>query len=144
MIEYAKKELARIEHDEDGLQDLMDKCVLEVLGVFAEQGHSGFSAGYVIRLLERLMRFLPLTPLTGEDDEWNEIAPGKYQNRRCGRIFKENGQAYDIDGKAFSDDGGRTWFTNRNSRVPVSFPYEVPTKPEFVYLDRKKGESDGK
>lgn len=138
MIEYAKKELARIEHDEAGMQDFMDKCVLEVLGVFAEQGHSGLSARYAIRLLERLMRFLPLTPLTGEDDEWNEIAQGTYQNRRCSRVFKENGQAYDIDGKAFSDDGGRTWFTNGDSRVPVSFPYAVPTKPEFVYLDREE------
>ena len=141
MIEYAKKELARIKHDEDGVQEFIDKCVLEVLEVlevFSKQGHSASSASYTTHLLERLMRFLPLTPLTGEDDEWNEIAPGKYQNKRCGRVFKENGQAYDINGKAFSDDGGKTWFTNRDSHVQVSFPYVVPTKPEYVYLDREE------
>ena len=138
MIEYAKKELARIKHDEDGVQDFMDECVLEVLEVFSKQGHSGFSASYAIQFLERLMRFLPLTPLTGEDDEWNEIAPGKYQNKRCSRVFKENGQAYDINGKAFSDDGGKTWFTNGYSHVPVSFPYTVPIKPEYVYLNREE------
>ena len=47
----------------------------------------------------------------------------------------DNSTAHYIEGKIFSDNGGITWFTNRNSFVPVTFPYDVPDKPESVYLD---------
>lgn len=138
IVEYAKRELAMIEHDEDGIQDMMDKDIIEILERFEKQGHSGFSAGYLMSFLERLMRFLPLKPLTGEDDEWHEIAQGKYQNRRCSRVFKENGRAYDIEGKVFSDDGGRTWYTNYESHVQITFPYAPPTHPEKIILAGKE------
>lgn len=140
IVEYAKKELAMIEHDEDGMQDMMDRNIIEILERFEKQGHSGFSAGYLISCLERLMRFLPLKPLTGEDDEWREIGEKKYQNKRCSRVFKENGEAYDIEGKVFSRDGGRSWFTNYESHVRVTFPYTPPAKPEKVLIaDEGKG-----
>ena len=135
IVEYAKRELAMIEHDEDGMQDMMDNNIIEILERFEEQGHSGFSAGYLIACLERLIRFLPLTPLTGEEDEWNEIGEGEYQNKRCSSVFKDNGKAYDIKGKIFSDNGGRTWYTCRKSRVDVTFPYTPPTKPKKIILE---------
>lgn len=55
------------------MQDLINKNILEIIEVFSNQGHSGFSAGYAISVLERLLRYKPLTPLTGEPDEWNEV-----------------------------------------------------------------------
>lgn len=141
IVEYAKKELAMIEHDEDGMQDMMDRNIIEILEWFEKQGHSGFSAAYVISCLERLMRFLPLKPLTGEDDEWREIGKKKYQNKRCGRVFKENGEAYDIEGKVFSRDGGRSWFTNYESHVRVTFPYMPPIEPKKILI---ADEGDGR
>ena len=135
IVEYAKRELAMIEHDGDGIQDMVDNNIIEILERFEEQGHSGFSAGYLIGCLERLMRFLPLTPLTGEEDEWNEIGDGEYQNKRCSRVFKDNGKAYDIEGKVFSDNGGRSWYTCRESHVDVTFPYMPPTKPKKIILE---------
>ena len=42
LTKYAEAELARIPHDEDGLQSLMDKNILEIVKIFGEQGHSGF------------------------------------------------------------------------------------------------------
>ena len=135
IVDYAKRELAMIEHDEDGTQDRMDNNIIEILERFEEQGHSGFSAEYLITCLERLIRFLPLTPLTGEEDEWNEIGEGEYQNKRCSRVFKNNGKAYDIKGKIFSDNGGKTWYACRESRVDVTFPYIPPTKPEGIILE---------
>lgn len=135
LIDYARKELARIPHDDTGLQDQVDRCILDVISVFCSQGHSNSSALYVIHTLERLLRFLPLQPLTGEDDEWTEIADGKFQNKRCSRVFKDENGAYDIEGRVFSDDGGRSWHQNRDSRIPVTFPYTPPTKPERIYVD---------
>lgn len=70
MIEYAKSELDRIPKDKDGMQELMNRGILDVIKVFSEQGHSGFSASYALSILDRLLRFKPISPLTGEEAEW--------------------------------------------------------------------------
>ena len=132
--QYAKSELAGINHDESGLQSMIDECVLELVDVFSKQGHSNHSAHYVISVLERVLNFLPITPLTGEDDEWEKENDGIYRNKRCMRVIRENGIAYDTMGKVFSDDGGKTWWSNINSLTPVEFPYFPPTEPEKVML----------
>lgn len=75
MVEYAKSELERIGKDKKGMQDAINKNILEIVEIFSNQGHSGFSAGYALNVLERLLRYKPLTPLTGEPDEWNEVHP---------------------------------------------------------------------
>lgn len=137
LIDYAKKELSRIPHDNDGLQDQMDRCILDLVSVFCSQGHSNTSAFYIINILDRILRFLPLQPLTGEDDEWVEIADGTFQNKRCSRVFKDENGAYDIEGKIFSDDGGNTWYQNRDSRTQITFPYTPPAEPERIYVDPK-------
>jgi hypothetical protein len=114
----------------------MCMCVLEVLEVFAKQGHSGMSASYAISILEKVMKFEPLSPLTGEDDEWNCINDERtgnnevFQNKRSSNVFKEGGEAYDIDGKVFIDPDGAS-FTSFESRMPVTFPYT----PKRIYMN---------
>ena len=131
---FAEAELARIPCGDDPMQKAMNAHVLKMVRTFAREGHSGFSASYAIAQLERLLRFEPLSPLTGEDDEWNDISDMSgepmWQNRRCGRVFKgADGRAYDIDGKVFRDADGIS-YTSRESRVYVTFPYTPTT--EFV------------
>lgn len=109
MLNYAKSELAKIPHDEDGTQSLMDENILEIVEKFSDQEHSGFSANYAIHALERLLRFKPLTPLTGEDDEWERTHFGTKQNKRCSSVFlNEDGTANDINAIVVSDNGGIT------------------------------------
>lgn len=145
MINWAKNELSRIEHDAEGLQDRVDANVLELLHVFCNQHHSNMSAHYVLSVFNRLSHFLPLTPLTGEDDEWNEVSHNLYQNKRCSSVFKDaEGKAYNMEGKIFSRDNGETWFSNKDSRVYINFPYYVPDKPEKVYLPQESGEGEQK
>lgn len=100
--------------------------VMELIRTFAAQGHSGSSAPYCISMFETLAKYEPIGPLTGEDDEWVEVSDGLFQNRRCGRVFRENGRAYDIDGQVFIDQHGLA-YTNRDSRVYVTFPYTPTT-----------------
>lgn len=136
LTKYAEAELARIPHDEDGLQSLMDKNILEIVKIFGEQGHSGFSASYALSVLERLLRFKPISPLTGQDDEWNEAGSGSLQNKRCSSVFKKSdGTCYDIDAIIVSDNGGITWFSSGRFRKEVTFPYAVPLHPEKVYIE---------
>lgn len=110
----------------DDMQKLICEHVLELLDVFDGAGHSGFSAPYAISLFEKLAKFEPVAPLTGEDWEWNEVAPDAYQNNRCSHVFKQSdrfgGQPYDINAVIFEDPNGSR-FTGFHSMRLIQFPY---------------------
>ena len=138
---WAAAELKRLVEDDDRIQKAINKDILAIVKQFGKQGHSGLTASYALGILNRLLRWTPLTPLTGEDSEWNDVGDGFEQNNRCSRVFrrgKDNATAYDMDGKIFSDDGGETWYTNSESHVPITFPYEVPLHPEKVLVEKKE------
>ena len=124
---HAENELRAIGmlRSSDEMSKTMSDDILQIVDVFSAQGHSGFSAGYAIGVLTKLLRFEPLGPLTGVDEEWTDLGGGLFQNKRCSHVFKENGVAYDINGIVWRDPDGAT-FTNFESRVPVTFPY-TPT-----------------
>ncbi len=121
---------------EDGPNKWIQENVLELLEVFARQGHSGFSAHYAVETFRKLALHEPLVPLSGADDEWNEVSEGVFQNNRCPHVFKDkeqfNGQAYDINGRVFREPNG-CCYTSSDSCVPVTFPY-TPTR-EYVDVD---------
>lgn len=126
----------------DDMQEAICNHVLKLLEVFADEGHSGSTAPYAVNLFKTLAMFEPVVPLTGEDWEWTSIDFGpdmKYQNKRCGHVFKnEQGQAYDSEGIVFYDwytdketgEKFKSYFTDRGSRVNINFPY-TPTR-EYV------------
>ena len=119
----------------DGMQDWIEKCVLDILELIASQGHSGFSHGYLLTLLIPLLKDKPITPLTGNDWEWdNEY--GLIQNKRCFSVFKDpDGSAYSTEGYAFSDDGGKTYWTGVESRKTITFPCDnKQLETEYVIL----------
>ena len=146
LIFHAKNELDAIGMGEDSTEInlSMRNHLLNMVTEFSKEGHSGFSASYAISLLSKLLNFEPLCPLTGEDSEWVEVAEVSgyplYHNKREGRVFKEQGVAYDISGIVFYDlledsDGKdyKSYFTNGNSRVNVTFPYT----PTTIYKERE-------
>jgi len=85
---------------------MMGEAVMKLIRVFAEEGHSGFSASMAISLFSRLASWKPLTPITNNPDEWNDVsnlcANGKplWQSKK--------------DSECFSEDGGETYY-NLNS-----------------------------
>ncbi len=132
MEAYAKSELERAGwFKPDGFYgDMMGHAVMKMIKLFADEGHSGMSASVAVGLFKTLANWEPLTPLTGDDDEWNEVSDGVFQNKRCSRVFKDgDGRAYDIQGKVFREPDGAS-YTSRDSRVYVTFPYTPTT--EFV------------
>jgi len=139
MIDYAKEELRRLRSDDgeaDEMQDMLEKHVLEIVQLFSNAGHSGFSASYTVNILEKLLRFEPITPLSGDDDEWTVLGYGggdmMAQNRRCGHVFKrDDGTAYDSEAIIFREPSG-SCFTSKDSRRDVTFPY----RPTREYVDR--------
>ena len=132
LLAHADRELPPADGDE--MQALMNQGLRELVLVFGTQGHSGFSANWARQSLEKLLAYEPLRPLTGEPDEWAEVADGVFQNKRWSRVFKQadrfDGQAYDIDAKVFREPSGAC-YTGRESMVPVVFPYW----PKTEYVD---------
>ena len=134
IVSYANEELKRAGFDAPDADygGMLYDAVMRSVRLFSIEGHSGFSAGYAMNLTSQCCKFRPLSPLTGDDDEWIEIADGEYQNRRMSSIFKDgkDGEAYWIDGKVFQEPSGAT-FTSFDSRVPVKFPWSW-REPEIV------------
>jgi hypothetical protein len=146
LLNYAKSELDILNlGNNDRTGESMDyhmrDHIIRMVEVFSEEGHSGFSASYALSILQRVLAYKPLTPLTGEDDEWNEVADGLFQNRRASNVFKDNTGAYWQDGIVFWEwysspdiDNGKpfkSYFTSRDSRVPITFPFTMPDSPEY-------------
>lgn len=139
LVEHAREELKRLRDvdEPDDMQDVIEKNILEIIETFSKQGHSGFSSSYCIPIINSLLKFEPITPLTGEEDEWCEISDGIFQNKRLSTVFKDKnrfeGKPYWLDGKIFSNDNGLSWYTNSNSCVLVEFPF-MPREPEKIFV----------
>lgn len=151
LLEHAKRELDLVgmtaDNDEE-LNRMMREHILTMVEVFSNEGHSGFSANYAINILSKLLKFEPISPLTGEDSEWTALDYGddmKWQNNRLSRVFKgADGRAYDIEGTVFyewverelePDEEGypgikryKSHYTGRDSRTYITFPYTPTTQ----------------
>jgi hypothetical protein len=104
LVTYAREELERagLFDPDSNYGGMLGPAALDIVKVFAGQGHSGASAEIVTQIAVRLMRFQPLTPLTFDPDEWiiheglGEQGAVLWQNRRKSTVF--------------SDDQGTSWY----------------------------------
>lgn len=134
LIRHAREELRRagLFDKDSSYGGMLGHSTINLMKLFALEGHSGFSAGMQTSIFDKVSRFEPLTPLTGADDEWFDHGPAtggaRYQNKRCSHVFKdEAGNAYDSHGKVFRERNGAT-YSSRDSRVRVMFPYTPTTE----------------
>lgn len=127
LTDHARKELelaGMFDKDVDGSEAagswnrLCAEAVMELMEVFAEQGHSGFSASMTQDLFSRLAKYEKLTELTDNPDEWRDVSefqsgkPG-WQSTRSPSCFSENGgKTYwdiDEDWNKHEDEDGTVW-----------------------------------
>lgn len=142
LLNFAKRELDIIgltENSED--MDLeMRKDILDIIELFANQGHSGFSASYLNSILPKLMKYQPLSPLTGEDDEWTDVTSfgddPVLQNKRCYSVFKgKDGKFWHNEAvKYYYEEDGEKVFLSPTKRTYITFPYYPKT--EIVKIDK--------
>jgi len=136
-LEFAEHEIrmAKLFSKEgDFYGGMTGKALMELCKVFDDQGHSGMSASVVANLFKRLTEWQPLTPLTGEDDEWVDITENLWQNKRAPSVFRDkiNGESYQADYFIFVDENDCT-FTSHSSRKYIKFPYN----PDHEYIKQK-------
>ena len=149
MIEWAKPQIEKVIKDKEKQkqyiealkefireQNLIDRNMLFVFNLFKKYNFTKEDCYRICRLLS----WKPIIPLTGAEEEWNTIKEGFEQNELCSSVFrynKDNSTAHYIDGKIFSNDGGMSWYINKESHINITFPFIVPDEPEKVYLDKE-------
>lgn len=146
LLEHARNELKLIgmtEDADDEMNAAMTKDILQLIEIFSEQGHSGFSANYCISMFEKLARYETIAPLTGEDSEWTDVGAYEgrtvYQNKRASNVFKEvneNGtsMAYQMERYIFREPDG-VCFTRGGEDGSRFYITEWPYTPEHEYID---------
>lgn len=122
IVERARDELRRVNFGEED-----SAVMIDLLECFLNQWDSGGAVHAVAPVFQRLLAGKPLSPLTGEGEEWMHVGDYKgypvHQNVRCGTVFRQwrndlgRVAAYDIDVKG---------------RPEIVFPYwpdqsEVPS-----------------
>jgi len=159
LTSHAKKELEIIgAFDKDGDYDgMIGKDVIELMEVFAKQGHSGMSASIVRDLFYKLSAFKPLSSLRFTDDEWNENPGGRedmFQNNRNSAVFKEgkNGKPYYIGSYVMEKEPGNCWdgllLVEGNKRIwrcYIKDQSDMPTivvRPEVVQHSKEMSDWD--
>jgi poly(3-hydroxyalkanoate) synthetase len=95
LVTHARRELERI-----GEELYAVDWFLSVIRAFAAFGHSGGSAMVTIPVLERLLRYQPLSSLTDDPDEWIDRS----------EIMDEPWWQNVRDPLAMSHDGGKTYW----------------------------------
>ena len=148
MIKWAKPQIEKIIKDKekqkqyiDILEEFMEeqRDILSIFNLFKKYDFSKEDCYRICRLLS----WKPIIPLTGAEEEWNTIKEGFEQNELCSAVFrynKDNSTAYYMDGKIFSNDGGMSWYINKESQINITFPFIVPDETEKVYLDKEEND----
>ena len=102
LVLHAKEELelAGLFDKDSDYDGMLGEAVLELIRVFAKQGHSGFSAHQTLKIFNTVASFKPLTPIGTSKDEWVDQSEASgcpmWQNKRRGSTF--------------SRDAGKTWY----------------------------------
>lgn len=112
LVEHAERELREAGLFEQGYDydGMLGEAVLELVKVFAAQGHSGYSAHMTIDLFRRVASYQVLNPLK------NPMSTGEYidhaDTHGGNPIFQSTRKS-----SVFSEDGGKTWY-DIDKRVP--------------------------
>ena len=147
LLKHAERELKFIGYDgKDEYNNMAKAAIMELLTTFANQGHSGFSANYIVNLFNKLAKYETLSPLTGNDDEWNDVSDMSgdrktlFQNNRDGRVFKNDDGAFFTEAIIWTESGESSYTNKDSNRYIKSFPFTPKTF--YVEVDKERNVLD--
>ena len=147
LLKHAERELKFIGYDgKDEYNNMAKAAIMELLTTFANQGHSGFSANYIVNLFNKLAKYETLSPLTGNDDEWGNVSDMSgdrktlFQNNRDGRVFKNDDGAFFTEAIIWTESGESSYTNKDSNRYIKSFPFTPKTF--YVEVDKERNVLD--
>lgn len=135
-VNYAREELERtgfLKKGNDEASKMKNKIadtILQLAQVYGDSHLQGELAALVITAFTQTTQFMPFTPLTGEADEWEEIKPGVYQNKRYKAMYKDDNGVYDTEHYVFVRKNGIVSTAAASAVRIKQFPY----MPHTVYI----------
>lgn len=130
IYKHAERELKIAGIDSsDVYGDMLYKAVLELIRVFVQQGHSGYSAAWTVSLFQKLASWEALSPLSNNPEEWMDVDGGTlWQNIRQSSCFShDGGKTYYDQNKPQRDEAGQI-VRNEDGRIV----YEVVTAEDHL------------
>jgi hypothetical protein len=109
LVNHARRELELIGEDEETIAGY-----LGVIRAFARAGHSGGSAMVAIPVINQLLQFKNLSPLTDDPDEWVHHSPEVWGSKDGNGIWQNSRNP-----AAFSSDEGKTYYLVHEKRRPI-------------------------
>lgn len=105
LLDHAETELrtAGLFDKDSDYDGMIGDAVKDLVRVFADQGHSGYSAALTLDVFQRVASYKALGPITNNPDEWMHVDADMagnattWQNRRQPDLF-----SYDV---------GETWYS---------------------------------
>lgn len=101
LLQHTKTELraAGMFDDDADFDGAIGVGVTALMETLTAYGHSGTSLDATVKTFSRLAAHLPLSPLTGDDDEWHHPVKGDTmeQNKRCPRVVRDGKMAWDTE-----------------------------------------------
>ena len=147
LLKHAERELKFIGYDgKDEYNNMAKAAIMELLTTFANQGHSGFSANYIVNLFNKLAKYETLSPLKGNDDEWGDVSDMSgdrktlFQNNRDGRVFKNDDGAFFTEAIIWTESGESSYTNKDSNRYIKSFPFTPKTF--YVKVDKERNVLD--
>lgn len=103
-VDWARHELelAGLFDEDSDYGGMIGQAVYDIVRLFSMQGHSGFSAIIVTDLVNKLLRFEPITE-NDHSEYIDRTEESGYQLWQCKR-----------DSRYFSEDSGKTWYNVDN------------------------------
>lgn len=121
LLDHFRREVEILRKKHNGDELIIDSMLPQIealIMAFGEEGHSGASASIagpvIVQTIKRAFAFEPLSPLTGDDDEWNDISEEMgskekcFQNKRLSSVFKDEKGIYYLNAIVWKElpDGG--------------------------------------
>lgn len=126
--EYEMKRAGLYDKDAD-YGGMIPEAVMNIVRAYGKAGHSSCgSHALTMAIFNKVIEFKPLTPLTTDPSEWNEVIETRnsirqlWQNRR--------------DREVFSEDGGKTAY--HVSGPGTRRPYKLEDRKVWCGEDRQK------
>jgi len=131
--------------EEPTIKDFIPE-ILAIVDKFRNSGQSGGSAPYTAHAISETIKKLclhkTLTPLTGKDDEWEDISHygdgnTMFQNNRDSTLFKdENGKCYSVDAIIWQgEDEYDTYHSIVDGFKSIGYIKKFPFIPKTFYID---------
>jgi len=141
-IMHAEREFKRAGYEpldseqENGPNKWIQENVMELLQVFASQGHSGSSAPFCVNMFQKLASYKLLGPVnSAEEFDFRDEEGRSRQSKTISAVFQDERGEYYIDAVVLNTKTGGWHGNAEHLGIPRHIYIKYPFTPKTFYID---------